>query len=192
MTISSPTHHLSSPRYAPSIIALHWLTVILIVLAYGAMEFREIFEKGTPGRDLMKATHFSLGLTILGLTLWRIAARVMTGPVPEIDPPLQPWMALAAKAGHLALYVFLIAMPILGWMILSGEGKAIPFWGLEMPALIGQNKETAESVEEIHKWIGTFGYLLIGGHAAIAILHHHVMKDTTLVRMMPKKKAHSA
>ena len=44
---------------------------------------------------------------------------------------------------HLALYLLMIGMPLAGWLILSAAGKPIPFFGLELPALIGPNKELA-------------------------------------------------
>jgi cytochrome b561 len=80
-------------------------------------------------------------------------------------------------------------MPILGWVILSAEGDPIPFWGLELPPLTAPDKALAEEVEELHETIGNIGYFLIGGHAAAALLHHYVIKDNTLVRMLPRRPA---
>ena len=45
---------------------------------------------------------------------------------------------MPAKAVHLALYALMIAMPLAGWALLSAEGDAIPFYGLDLPALIRQ------------------------------------------------------
>ncbi len=71
-------------------------------------------------------------------------------------------------------------------MILSGEAKVIPFWfGLELPPLIAPNKEVAETVEEVHETFGKIGYFLIGLHALVAIAHHYLRRDNTLVRMLP-------
>ena len=58
---------------------------------------------------------------------------------------------------------------VLGWLVLSAEAKPVPFFGLELPWLIGANKELAKQLEEWHKTIGNAGYYLIGLHAAAAL-----------------------
>lgn len=46
-------------------------------------------------------------------------------------------------------------MPIAGWLILSGEGKSVPFFGLTLPHLIAPNGALAEQMEEWHELGGT-------------------------------------
>ena len=86
---------------------------------------------------------------------------------------------------HLALYAFLVAMPLLGWLTLSAKGKPIPFFGLQLPALVGADKALADSLKEVHETIGTIGYYLVGLHAVAALFHHYGMRDNTLQRMLP-------
>lgn len=175
------------PRYSLTMIRLHWLTFLLVVAAYIFMEFREIFPRNTPGREFMKATHYSLGLTILGLTLARLIIKVSGEPAPAITPAPAAWQHTAAKVGHALIYIFLIAMPFIGWATLSTEGDAVIFYGLEIPSLLGPDKILSGRLEELHELGGQIGYVLLGGHALLAILHHAVFKDTSLIRMMPKK-----
>jgi cytochrome b561 len=78
-------------------------------------------------------------------------------------------------------------MPLAGWLLLSAAGKPIPFFGLHLPALIGQSKDTAEFIKEIHETGGTVGYFLIGLHAVAALYHHYVVRDNTLLRMLPSR-----
>ena len=93
-----------------------------------------------------------------------------------------------AKLTHLALYAIMIGMPLLGWLVLSAAGKPIPFFGLELPALIGQNKPLASQLKDIHEVVGTAGYFLIAAHAAAALFHHYVQRDNTLLRMWPTSR----
>jgi cytochrome b561 len=179
MTRPGPTD-----RYSAASIVLHWLMLILIVAVYALIEFREIFPKGSEPREAMKAWHFMLGLSVLGLVWLRIAARLLWR-TPNAEGA--GWQQAAAKAGHLALYAFMIGMPIAGWLILSAEGKAIPFFGIELPALVGANEGLAEQVEEVHELGGTIGYWLIGIHAAASLFHHYVLRDRVLARMMPQR-----
>jgi cytochrome b561 len=82
----------------------------------------------------------------------------------------------------------MIAMPIAGWAILSAEGKPIPFWGLELPALIAENKELAHTIEELHETAGLVFYYTLALHALAALFHHYIVKDNTLRRMLPFNK----
>lgn len=94
---------------------------------------------------------------------------------------------MLAKVVHLALYGLMIGMPLAGWLILSGEGKPIPFFGLELPPLIGPNEALAEQAEEIHELVGTIGYYLIALHMAAALAHHYILRDPVLARIMPSR-----
>ena len=148
------------------------------------MELREYYPKGSDFREGLKMWHFMFGLTVLLLVLIRVVARV-TGGTPPITPDPPAWQTLIARLTHLALYAFMIAMPIAGWVILSASGKAIPFYGLELPALVGLNKALAEQVKELHETVATIGYFLVGLHAVAALFHHYIVKDDTLRRMIP-------
>jgi len=77
----------------------------------------------------------------------------------------------------------MIGAPLAGWAALSAFGKPIPFFGINLPALLAQNKELGRNIIEVHEAVGTFGYFLIGGHAVAALYHHYVVKDNTLLRM---------
>ena len=171
-------------RYSVASIILHWLMLLLIVGVYAAIEFREFFPKGSEPREALKTWHFMLGLSVLGLVWLRIAARLIwPARLPSRDEPA--WRLGAATATHLALYVFMIGMPIAGWLILSAEGETIPFFGVELPALVGKNDQLAEQVEEIHELGGTIGYWLIGIHAAASLFHHYILRHRVFARMMP-------
>ena len=92
---------------------------------------------------------------------------------------------------HLALWLFLIAMPVLGWLTLSAQGKPVPFFGLTLPPLVATDTTLAGTLKELHETLGSVGYWLIGIHALAALLHHYVMKDNTLRRMMPSAGRHA-
>ncbi len=103
-------HSTDTTRYNGAMIGLHWLTFLLIVGAYAAIELREFFPRGSEPRDALKAWHFTLGLSILALVVVRIVIR-FASRTPPIVPALAPRQALAAKLGHLALYALMIGMP---------------------------------------------------------------------------------
>ncbi len=173
-------------RYGTLSISLHWLMLLLLIAVYASINLRELYPKGSDPREALKAWHFMLGLCVFVLVTLRLYARI-SAPTPVITPGLLPWQNLSAKLVHFALYALMIGMPILGWLLLSAAGKPIPFFGLELPALIGKNKTLADSIKEIHEVIGTAGYFLIGIHVAAALYHHYIKRDNTLIRILPHR-----
>lgn len=163
---------------------LHWLILILIVLAYVTIEFRSEFARGTPGRVFMVQSHFWLGITILALFIPRVLARFKHG-MPPIEPALPGWQANLGKLVHVAIYAFLLIQPILGLATAWTDGKAImiPFTGIELPALLAENEDLAHQIEDLHKLLATIFYYLVGFHVLAALYHHFIRKDDTLKRM---------
>jgi superoxide oxidase len=106
---------------------------------------------------------------------------------PLIAPSPPRWQKFLAGTVEAAIYVFMIVMPLLGWLILSGEMQPVRFFGVELPALIGGNDALAKQLEEFHETMGTIGYFLIGLHAAAALAHHYLFRDNTLIRMLPRR-----
>lgn len=119
-------------RFSSLSITLHWVMVLLISAVYAVILLRENYPKGTDIREGLKTWHFMLGLAILALVIIRLIAR-LSQRKPPITPDPSAWQSFLANATHLALYAFMLAMPIAGWIILSASGKPIPFFGLELP-----------------------------------------------------------
>lgn len=171
-------------KYATPLVVLHWLMFFVFIALYAAIEFRVLFDKGMPEREFMKSLHFMFGLCILALVLLRLVAKKFS-PHPSTSElvgwPL--WMSRASSLGHVLLYVFMAVMPIMGWMLLSAAGKPIPFFGLELPALIAPNEDLAKNIKAAHALVGRVGYGLIALHVLAALFHQLVLKDQLLQRM---------
>lgn len=176
----------SAIRYGSLSISIHWLMLLLFIAIYATIDLRELYPKGSDPREALKTWHFMLGMLSFVLVWLRLAAR-FSGPTPLIKPAIPHPQEISAKLLHLALYVLMIGMPITGWLLLSATGKPVPFFGLELPALIGENKDLAKTLKDIHEFVGTAGYYLIGLHAAAALYHHYIVRDNTLLRMLPDR-----
>ncbi|HSR01777.1 MAG TPA: cytochrome b [Methylophilaceae bacterium] len=174
----------SSDRYSSISIAMHWLMFLLIVAVYACIELREIYPKGSDPREALKMWHFMLGLCVF-ILIWVRLFFIVKGKSPDIVPKPPRWQYILSKTVQGTLYLLMIGLPILGWLLLSAKGKVIPFFGFELPALMAENKELADLFKKIHETGGTIGYYLIGLHSVAALFHHYVMRDNTLLRMMP-------
>jgi cytochrome b561 len=174
----------STQRYGRALIALHWLTLALLIAVYACIELREFYPRGSDMRAALKTWHFMLGLSVFLLVWVRLVARFM-GKTPPIIPPAPRWQVLIATTVEFALYALMLILPLLGWITLSAKGNAIPFFGLQLPALVAESKSLADRTEELHETLATAGYFVIGLHAAAALFHHYIQRDNTLRRMLP-------
>jgi cytochrome b561 len=177
----------STVRYGSISIGIHWLMLIVFIGVYACVNLHELYPKGSDLRQALMTWHFMLGILVFVFVWLRLAVR-FSGPTPLIRPAIPHLQEVSAKLLHLALYVLMIGMPLTGWLLLSATGKPIPFFGLQLPALIAENKDLASQVKEIHEFVGTTGYFLIGLHALAALYHHYIKRDNTLTRMLPERK----
>ena len=174
-------------RYSAVAILLHW--AIALALAFQlALGFS--MPKDERGFALFQL-HKSVGITILLLTLARLAWRLTHRPPVAVEGGFQGFLA---KAVHTLLYVFMVAMPLTGWAIVSTSRIEIPtvFWGVipwpHLP-LPGSLNEPFEETHELLAWIGI---ALIALHVAGALRHQFLVKDGLLRRMGPGGSAWAA
>src|SRR5271168_1639056 len=84
--------------------------------------------------------HKPLGIAILVLALVRLATRLAYG-APSLPADLPEPMKLAAHLSHYAFYVLMIAMPLIGWGMLSAAPyPVVLFGGVHLPAILPQSE----------------------------------------------------
>ena len=96
--------------------------LLLIAAVYACVELRGLFPKGSDPREALKTWHFMLGLAVFVLAWLRLGLHFF-GPVPGIEQEPSRWVKLSASLMHVALYMLMIGLPLLGWLILSASGK---------------------------------------------------------------------
>jgi cytochrome b561 len=174
---------LTTARYDPVSQAFHWVVAIAVVIAYASGLVREDLPKGDFRNGLL-TLHTSIGLLVFVLTFLRLAWRA-GHPAPAMLEQAA-LMRLAARGIHIALYAAMIAIPLVGLVSAWTEGKIVSFfWVLQLPSPIALNKPVSEALEEVHS---VAAHVLMAGaglHALAAIVHHVILRDATLLRMLP-------
>jgi len=135
--------------------------------------------------------HKSVGISILLLTLARLAWRLTHRPPPAVEGGFQGFLA---KAVHTLLYAFMIVAPLTGWIVVSTSRIEVPtylFGVVPWPHLPVSRAlhEVAEEAHELLAWAGIALFLL---HVAGALRHQWLLKDGLLRRMAPGGKAWAA
>ncbi len=164
--------------------ALHWLVVIAVIsqLVLG-FTFHDLPD-ADPRKGSLFAAHTTLGLTILIVVLIRLAWR-QAHPVPRLPDTLTSTQKKIAIANHWAFYLLLIGLPIGGYLLVNAAGVKVPFYGVELPALLAKNDLLADLISFIHIGGAFLLILLILLHVAAALRHEFVLKDNTVRRMTP-------
>jgi len=179
-------------RYTKVAIALHWsiAALILVNIAVGL-----VMEGLAPAaKSSAVALHFSCGITVLVLAGARIIWRLTHHP-PPFTAGMAPWERAAAHAAHGLLYVLMIAMPLIGWSIISAHPPrpqgAATIWGfLRLPAIPPISNLQAAAQKTAHgRFVAAHiagAWILIGAltlHVAGALKHQWYDRHAELARM---------
>lgn len=177
--------------YGPMARGLHWVAAVLIVAAWAAIELKDVFPKGSPGRQLLGSIHAQLGLLVLLLVAIRLPWN-LAFPVAEAPTPAPSWTLGAARWVKRALYLLMVAVPLSGLAASQAKGDAVSLLGYAVPDLFGSWAVLRKAFEEIHEALANTVLAVAAAHAAAALWHHFVLRDDTLARMLggPRAPAH--
>lgn len=161
----------SSHKYPLSLRIIHWLMAVLVIALIIIGLTLDEFPRGTPLRSQMMGLHKSLGVTVLALALLRVALRLRSSipPLPEVIPALERRFA---HLGHMALYGFMLAIPLSGLILSNSFGFAVSWFGLfDVPLLVGVDKDRGHMAGEVHEFLAYTMIGLIALHVAGAAKH---------------------
>ncbi|WP_438273833.1 cytochrome b [Nitrobacter sp.] len=172
-------------------IAFHWLTAVLVVTLFLLAEVWDFLPHGTPLRHSLQGLHISLGILLSATLATRLIWRIWFGR--KLSPVISGPPYWVARGAHHLIYALLIGQIALGYIFRWTQGEAFSFFDLfSIPALISPDKAAARLVGDFHNFLGWTIIVLVCGHAVVALLHHYVLRDDTLKRMLPNRAKHSS
>lgn len=182
-------------RYTAVAIVLHWAIALMIIGLISVGWFMQNMLGDTPADRAQYQTivqlHKSVGITVLLLSVARIAWRIMNPPPNE--PPMPGWQAIASRTVHVLFYILIIVMPLSGWIMASASGAfETKYFGtvdIRLPVIPALDAGTREGLEDtfgsahsLTAWV-IVGLLVL--HVAGALKHQFVDKDGLMARMAP-------
>ena len=138
-------------RFTPLQRLLHWVMAVCIL----AMLFIGVGMVSTvePKYLTLVSIHKPLGIAILVLALIRLAVRLRAG-APPLPVDLPEPMKLAAHLSHYLLYALMIAMPLIGWGMLSAAAYPVKLWdGVYLPAILPQSDALHTALWNAHFYL---------------------------------------
>ncbi|CZF84286.1 cytochrome b [Grimontia marina] len=165
--------------------AIHWLTALVVIGLFAVglwmvdLTYYSTWYKTAP------YWHKSIGILLLGLTIFRLAWRIVKG-TPRIEG--NRFERAGAHTAHRLIYVLLFVIFASGYLISTSDGRAIEVFNwFEVPALGELFPNQSDIAGAIHYYAA---FTLIGLavlHAAAALKHHYIDKDNTLRKMIGDK-----
>jgi cytochrome b561 len=182
--MSTPVKH-----FAPLARLLHWLMALMVIamLFIGAGMVASVSQR----HEWLLNLHKPLGIAILLLVIVRIIVRfnTRTPPLPADLPAVQ---ALAAKLSHYVLYGLMLAMPLIGWAMISAAGDPVMLGSsVRLPSIVAANPETFALLRKAHEYLAYLFFLTILAHLAAALFHGWVRRDEVLDSMLRGKSGDS-
>ncbi len=178
MTTHSPG---ATTRYSTTAIALHWLLALALFGTFALGVYMHELPV-SPWRLKLYSWHKWAGVTILALSLVRLAWRLTHRP-PE-DVPMPGWQRQAAHAAHHLLYVLFFAVPLVGWAYSSAAGFPVVWFGvLPLPDFVPVDRDLAGILKKLHEVFAISMAAIVLVHVAGALKRHFIDRDGLLKRM---------
>ena len=174
-----------SRHYTATAKTLHWVIAILILGLLGLGFYMHDLPL-SPNKLKLYSWHKWAGVTTFLLVVLRLAWRVGNPPpaLPASMPRAQQW---AAHAGHFALYVLMLGIPLSGWLMSSAKGFQTVWFGvLPIPDLLGRDKALGDLLQTVHLGLNLLLVGVLLGHVGAALKHHFIDRDDILTRMLPQ------
>ncbi|MGH8157760.1 MAG: cytochrome b [Rhodanobacter sp.] len=165
---------------------LHWLMAIMILamLFIGVGMVASVSDR----HEWLLRIHKPLGIAILILAVVRLAVRLRHPPpaLPEDLPALQQ---LAALASHWLLYLLMLAMPLIGWAMLSAGGYPVMLSdSLRLPPIFPTSPVAFAVLRHLHSWFAMLLFLTFLAHMGAALYHGLIRRDGVLSSMVRGEK----
>ncbi len=185
-TTSAPAPPPLSAVYDPVLRALHWITAVAFLVALAIGIYASTQVPGTSPRRELLEVHKSLGMTVLFLTVARLARRRFSKP-PRYPAAFSRLVRLGSSVNHWGLYALMLAMPLSGYLNSAAGGYSLKyFWMFNVPRLVPASKALSDVGETVHGLAAWLVYLTVTLHVCAVLWHELVKRDGTLSRMWPR------
>ncbi|WP_394699118.1 cytochrome b [uncultured Cohaesibacter sp.] len=167
-------------RYPATTRILHWAIAALVLATWPLGFVIHFIQNETKLTFYM--LHEGFGFLVLWLMLLRVGNKLLTRSPEAEGPRIEQ---IAAHAVHGLLYVFLIVMPISGFLATNAHGFPLHWFGLvEIWSPIGKSPDIAGFLSGIHFWSAWIILTLFALHIGAVLMHHVIKRDMTLYRIL--------
>jgi cytochrome b561 len=172
----------STPHFALSSRLLHWLMAVMVLtmLVVGVAMVASL-----EGYERLVSFHRPLGIAILALALVRLANRRWKPPPPFLET-MSRRERMAAVWSERLLYTLMLALPLIGWGMLSAARFPIVLFGsVHLPPILPHSTRLYTLLRTSHTALAYLLFFTFMGHLSAVLFHTIVLRDGLLQRMAP-------
>jgi cytochrome b561 len=170
-----------APRYGGLTIALHWVSVGLVLVLWLGPQANAAWAADWMHGEL-RAVHIVLGGLFSLVLAVRVAVRGR-----DLIGRRGVRSDLAAEAMHAALYLLLAATIGLGLVCLWAQGATVAHV-LAVPVVAPADRGLARTLVGLHGLGANLVLILTAVHVVAALAHHYLWRDGLLYRMQPARR----
>ena len=159
---------------------LHWLmaAMLLAMLFIGAGMVASL-----ENYDALVAIHRPLGIAILILAVIRLANRLLT-KLPPFPQTMSRRERFIASSSERFFYALMIALPLVGWGMLSaGDYPIVMFGPVVLPPILPANPTLYAVLRQSHTVLAYLLFATFLAHLSAVLFHTLIVRDRLLDRM---------
>lgn len=173
-------------QYSTTAKFFHWLVAVIVIAMLSGSFFLDDVPEAFQSNAYM--LHKSFGLTVLFLMVLRFIWINYAGKPPQ-PLSMSLWERVLSRVVQYSFYVFLVSMPLIGWIMSVAEGRTPSYFGLfNLPLPIHENKQLGDVMADAHTVVAWILIGLLVLHVLGALKHQYINKDDVLKRMLPGRK----
>ena len=131
------------------------------------------------------AIHRPLGIMILIFAIVRLVNRMFT-TLPPFLPTMSPLERRIATASEKLLYALMLALPVVGWSMLSaGHYPIVMFGSVHLPPILPVNPTLYAVLRKAHTILAYLLFATFLFHLGTVLFHTLIVRDRLLHRMLP-------
>jgi len=161
---------------------LHWTmaAMILTMLGIGVTMVASLADY-----HVLVSIHRPLGVAILILVIVRFVVRRLS-PLPPFPPTMSSLERRAASASEYTMYHLMLALPLVGWSMLSAARNPVMLFGsVHLPFILPHDAMLYATLRRAHTVLAYVLFLAFLAHVGAILFHTLIIRDGMLVRMVP-------
>lgn len=173
----------STQGYGLISIFFHWICALTVIGLFALGTYVVHFGYASLNYLSYAHLHYALGIIIFVVFILRILWRLINTTPAPLDTKILTRLVIGTIKFLLYLLVFIVIVS--GYFICTSEGQSIDVFGIfNMPSLMLLENEGVNAAGLIHRYGSWLLAVIITVHILGALMHHFVLGDNTLKRMI--------
>ncbi len=143
---------------------LHWTMAICFLLLFSVGIYMADLPREVSYKFALYDFHKSMGVLVMSLLTFRILIALRSAK-PNFSQNTSAWFRTTVL--HTSLYLFMLVVPISGYLFSNFGGHDVAFFGLGLPPIVSESKEVVGLAKNAHFWLAYTFMAFISVHVLV-------------------------